>query len=240
MPQVRPVTGLFECLHANGNTTAMLYDWEELRDLARPGAMTKKPVPVGRRIRLEQTGAQLCESAKAYLSGGGIDFAFLYLGWPDAAGHTYGWLSDEYFRAVNATCDRVGEVVDCLGDEYTIILTADHGGHDRCHGFDCPEDMTIPVFFPREAVQGRLRAARGVHQGHRAYRRRAAGRGCAGGMGGYGRPMERIEDKQRVTRLMLLFMATYLVSYLTRVNYAAVVTEIADAEGCFARSLRWR
>ena len=30
---------------------------------------------------------------------------------------------------------------------------------------------------------------------------------------------------------MLLFMATYLVSYLTRVNYAAVVTEIADAEG---------
>ncbi len=59
-------------------------------------------------------------------------------------------------------------------------------------------------------------------------------------MGGYGRPMERIEDKQRVTRLMLLFMATYLVSYLTRVNYAAVVTEIADAEGCFARSLRWR
>ena len=43
--------------------------------------------------------------------------------------------------------------------------------------------------------------------------------------------MERIEDKQRVTRLMLLFMATYLVSYLTRVNYAAVVTEIADAEG---------
>lgn len=52
--------------------------------------------------------------------------------------------------------------------------------------------------------------------------------------------MERIEDKQRVTRLMLLFMATYLVSYLTRVNYAAVVTEIADAEGCSARSLRWR
>ena len=41
--------------------------------------------------------------------------------------------------------------------------------------------------------------------------------------------MERIEDKQRVTRLMLLFMATYLVSYLTRVNYAAVVTALADA-----------
>ena len=43
--------------------------------------------------------------------------------------------------------------------------------------------------------------------------------------------MERIEDKQRVTRLLLLFLATYLVSNLPRVNYAAVVTEIADAEG---------
>ena len=147
VPQVRPVTGLFECLHANGNTTAMLYDWEELRDLARPGALAKSLFLSGGTYGYEQTGAQLCETAKAWLSGGGIDFAFLYLGWPDAAGHTYGWLSDEYFRAVNATCDRVGEVVDCLGDEYTIILTADHGGHDRCHGFDCPEDMTIPAFF---------------------------------------------------------------------------------------------
>lgn len=101
-----PVTGLFECLHANGNTTAMLYDWEELRDLARPGALAKSLFLSGGTYGYEQTGAQLCETAKAWLSGGGIDFAFLYLGWPDAAGHTYGWLSDEYFRAVNATCDR--------------------------------------------------------------------------------------------------------------------------------------
>jgi arylsulfatase A-like enzyme len=25
-----------------------------------------------------------------------------------------------------------------------IIVTADHGGHDTTHGFDLPEDMTIP------------------------------------------------------------------------------------------------
>lgn len=43
--------------------------------------------------------------------------------------------------------------------------------------------------------------------------------------------MNPIENKRQVTRLMLLFMTTYLISYLTRVNYAAVVTEIADAEG---------
>jgi arylsulfatase A-like enzyme len=34
-----------------------------------------------------------------------------------------------------------------VGDEYTIVVTADHGGHDRAHGTDMPEDMTIPMFF---------------------------------------------------------------------------------------------
>ena len=31
--------------------------------------------------------------------------------------------------------------------EYTFILLADHGGHDRTHGTDMPEDMTIPLFI---------------------------------------------------------------------------------------------
>lgn len=147
VPQVRPVEGLFECLHANGNTTAMFYDWEELRDLARPGALTQSELLSGQAYGYEHTGARLCEAAKRRLRGGEIDFAFLYFGWPDAAGHACGWLSGEYFRAVRSVCDWVGELVDILGDTYTILLTADHGGHDRCHGFDCPEDMTIPAFF---------------------------------------------------------------------------------------------
>lgn len=32
-------------------------------------------------------------------------------------------------------------------EHYNIIVTADHGGHDRTHGTDCAEDMTIPMFF---------------------------------------------------------------------------------------------
>ena len=28
-----------------------------------------------------------------------------------------------------------------------VIVTADHGGHDRTHGTPLPEDMTIPVVF---------------------------------------------------------------------------------------------
>ena len=38
-------------------------------------------------------------------------------------------------------------LIEQAGDEYTVIVTADHGGHDRAHGTDMPEDMTIPMFF---------------------------------------------------------------------------------------------
>ena len=48
-------------------------------------------------------------------------------------------------------------VIDTFGDEYSVIIMADHGGHDRCHGTDMPEDMTIPLFFfGKEFTPGEL------------------------------------------------------------------------------------
>ena len=40
-PQVRPVKGLCEVLNDNGKTCAFFYNWEELRDLSRPGSLIK-------------------------------------------------------------------------------------------------------------------------------------------------------------------------------------------------------
>ena len=39
----------------------------------------------------------------------------------------------------------IEKLVSEISDDYTVIVCADHGGHDRSHGSDCPEDMTIPV-----------------------------------------------------------------------------------------------
>src|SRR5690606_18391941 len=36
---------------------------------------------------------------------------------------------------------------------YTVILTADHGGHGRNHGSDDPRDMTIPWIAWGKGVQ---------------------------------------------------------------------------------------
>ena len=38
------------------------------------------------------------------------------------------------------------EVYKAFGQEYTLIVTADHGGHGRSHGTPFPEDMTVPMF----------------------------------------------------------------------------------------------
>ena len=38
-----------------------------------------------------------------------------------------------------------------------MIVTADHGGHDRHHGTDLDEDMIIPAFFyGKEFEHGRI------------------------------------------------------------------------------------
>ena len=43
--------------------------------------------------------------------------------------------------------NNIEKLMNELGDEYTYIITADHGGHDRTHGTDMPEDMLIPVII---------------------------------------------------------------------------------------------
>ena len=42
--------------------------------------------------------------------------------------------------------------------------------------------------------------------------------------------MNKITDKKAADRIILLFMLTYLISYVTRINYGAVIAEIIDAE----------
>ena len=43
--------------------------------------------------------------------------------------------------------------------------------------------------------------------------------------------MSIMNDKKQVSRLIVLFMMTYLASYLTRINFGAVVSEIEISTG---------
>lgn len=147
MPQVRPIAGLCEVLTCAGKRCAVFYDWEELRDLTRPGSLAKATFRSGGVLGYGAADAELTEQAIAYLATGEADFTFVYMGFPDAAGHGHGWMGEQYLDAVRLCWKNIARIRASLGEEYTVIVTADHGGHGRGHGADIPEDMTIPVLL---------------------------------------------------------------------------------------------
>ena len=146
MPMVRPVKSLFEQLNNAGGSLAMYYGWEPLRDVSRPGCLRYAEYMWA--YSQENTDRLLTESALACIKKDKPDFVFLYMVETDEkGGHDNGWMSQPYLKCIHDAIDNVKRVLEEAGDEYTVIVTADHGGHDRAHGTELPEDMTIPMFF---------------------------------------------------------------------------------------------
>lgn len=147
VPQVRPVKGLCEVLRAAKKKNAFFYNWEELRDLSRPDSLAHACFVSGHVYGYEEANARVTDACIEYIQKDQPDFAFLYLGWTDAAGHGKGWMSEDYMASLYASVSCMEKVISTLPEDYTVIITADHGGHNRSHGSDLPEDMTIPVIF---------------------------------------------------------------------------------------------
>ncbi len=139
--------GLCEQTAAAGLKNAFFYSWEPLRDLSRPDSLAYASFISGLVFGFDVAGQELTEQAIAYIPVKKPDFVFLYLGLPDAVGHADGWMTSTYMNAVAISWKQIEQVMEVVGDDYVVIITADHGGHDRMHGLDCPEDMTIPVFL---------------------------------------------------------------------------------------------
>jgi len=146
MPPVRPVSGLFEQIKGAGGRCAMYYGWEPLRDIARAGSLIHAEYINA--YSFDNTDRMLTESALSYIERAEPDFVFLYMVETDEkGGHDNGWMSEEYLACINRAIDNVKSVVEKCGDKYTIIVTADHGGHERAHGSEMDEDMIVPIIL---------------------------------------------------------------------------------------------
>lgn len=145
VPQVRPISGLFDQLDLFGKKCAFFYTWEELRDLVRFDHLHES-VCYNLHKR-EHSDNAISEAAIAYIQKENPDFLFLYLGQTDETGHEHGWMGGEYLSCINNAVRIVEKLYRLFGEEYAIILTADHGGHARSHGTEAPEDMVIPILF---------------------------------------------------------------------------------------------
>ncbi len=129
-----------------GYTTAMLYTKNKLAylvpvtgiDFVRAPAATAQP-----------TAMEWVKAFEKAWSGHGYGVSFIHLREPDDAGHEHGWMSVPYLKAVTEVDRALGYLLAALardgtGPHTAVIITADHGGHDRTHGSSRPEDMTIP------------------------------------------------------------------------------------------------
>lgn len=144
-PFARPLPGLFEVLRNQELRSAMYYGWEELRDVSRPDCLMWADYIHS--DSADDTDKQLTDRAIARIRSDKPDFVFLYMVQTDHYGHDIGWMTEEYLRRIGIALDQAKRVIDEFADEYTIIITADHGGHERDHGENVPEDMTIPQFY---------------------------------------------------------------------------------------------
>ncbi|WP_168120077.1 alkaline phosphatase family protein [Paenibacillus sp. HB172176] len=151
-PQVRPIAGLCEQLHGHGKSSAMFYNWEQLRDVSRPGSLSHSCFLNGYKHSFETTNDELTDRASQYIQEHSPDFVFLYLGLVDEIGHRHGWMSEAYIESVYDSWSSIERIANAVSEEYAVIVTADHGGHERTHGTSMAEDMTIPLFIRSSAV----------------------------------------------------------------------------------------
>jgi predicted AlkP superfamily pyrophosphatase or phosphodiesterase len=154
-PMARPVSGLLDVAKAAGRRCAAIYNWEPLRNLGRPNALDAVHF---RDCSYDMAGDDwVTEAAIHHLTHHATDFAFIYYGTVDVAGHDHQWMSDEYLRQAERVDRNLGSLLAALPTETHLITQADHGGHDRGHGTAMPEDMTIPWII----------AGPQIRQGHR-------------------------------------------------------------------------
>jgi len=139
-------TDIFDLAHAAGLRTVIVTGKEKLRHVTEP-ASTDFFGFIDDTDRVKDI-TTLENMAIGQIREG---FGLMLMHFPDGdlAGHEYGWMSKQQLKAYNHDDKSLGLLLDVMRDsgfydDTLIIVTSDHGGHDTTHGYNLPDDMTIP------------------------------------------------------------------------------------------------
>jgi predicted AlkP superfamily pyrophosphatase or phosphodiesterase len=153
-PLARPVPGVFDVAKDAGLTTGMFFNWGELRDLMRPDSPTVSYVYND--PSTPESDWIIARSAAHHIAEYDFDLLFVYLGYVDLAGHDHTWMSAPYIESIG-NADRCIEHVlaafAAKSQSPNVLILSDHGGHERTHGTEMPEDMTIPWVLHGPAIK---------------------------------------------------------------------------------------
>jgi predicted AlkP superfamily pyrophosphatase or phosphodiesterase len=123
------------------------------------GLVEDKPVAGTEEIEKSVNPSQaVAKSAADYIVEKMPQLCFIHFADPDSAGHKSGWGSPEQKEAFKVSDQALGQIVKAIADaglteSSVIIISADHGGHDKGHGENIPEDMTIPWIVSGHGVK---------------------------------------------------------------------------------------
>jgi predicted AlkP superfamily pyrophosphatase or phosphodiesterase len=138
---------VFSVARANGYRTAAFFSKAKFSPLQLPGSLDYSQAPGG--WFGKWAAARTVSDVRAHLQKEKPNLLFVHLPDPDTAGHGSGWMSPAYGRAVLATDSALKDLLEAANEaygtgNYSVVVTADHGGHGRGHGTEDPLDVTIP------------------------------------------------------------------------------------------------
>jgi predicted AlkP superfamily pyrophosphatase or phosphodiesterase len=151
------VPTVFSLAHAAGFHTAAFFGKGKLQHLHVPHTLDYvRSLDI--RVSWYGSARRTVSDVDWYLGKASPNLVFIHLVEPDYAGHLYGWMGRSYARAVTDADRAVGLLIERAdarfgARQYTLIVTADHGGHGRTHGTADPADTTIPWIVWGEGVR---------------------------------------------------------------------------------------
>lgn len=145
---------IFEIARAAGYSTAGFFSKSKFRHLQKPNSFDYTQAPRG--LDMWQATRTVGDAVN-YLHHRRPNLLFVHIAEPDQAGHSIGWMSAPYGWAVRRADGAVQALLKAAdkafgAGQYTVIITADHGGHGRDHGTEDERDMTIPWITWGEGV----------------------------------------------------------------------------------------
>ena len=149
---------VFSVAREHGYRTAAFFSKAKFGVLQRPGTLDYSEAPGG--LWGRWPGTRTIADVRSYLKRDTPNLLFVHLSDPDRAGHSSGWMSPDYGRAVLDADSALRHLMDAAETRYgkgnySLLVTADHGGHAYGHGTSDPQDLTIPW----------IAWGRGVHAG---------------------------------------------------------------------------
>jgi predicted AlkP superfamily pyrophosphatase or phosphodiesterase len=158
-----PVPTVFSEAKAADLSTAMFVGKEKFRHLLLPGTVDNFDFNPGHSHRISKAVAGektmstegtvsakfVAEDAAQYIVSHKPSLCFIHFSDADDTGHKYGWGSKEQIQSFAGIDAALGIILKAIREagiarRSVIIITADHGGHDKTHGLNTTEDMSIP------------------------------------------------------------------------------------------------